>query len=1404
MRTRGILLHLMAALVLGLLAASPVVAFHFPWDQGHDTFQPNPPDESQQPDCPDEDNRCETSHPVDIGADDKVQRSIDFTLSGFGPPLALIRAYHSQDLTDGPFGLGWHTNLTTRLILVTDGAPQTAIVVQGDGKRKRFERQSDGGWASAPGTFQTLTVAADGSAELRDTDGTVQVFDRTGRVTRIRDRNGNALTLAYDTAGVIASATAVGGRALIFTKGADGRIASVADPLGRVFRYTYDAGGYLARATDPAGGETRYTYTGGNLSTVVDARGNTAISLTYDTQDRVTREVLADGAADQFTYLSATQTRVTNPRNFQTLYTFNATGQPTEIRDPLARTTRSTWDANYNRLSHTDGNGHTTTYTYDAQGNLLTETDALSQVTAYTYESTYGQVTRQTDAEGHVTRFEYDSRGNLTKIVDALGNQAALTYDARGRLASATDPRGNATAYGYDADGNLASVTDALGNAATMTYDAVGNLTGITDAEGRTTRFEYDALNRRTKILDALGSETAFAYDPNGNITAVTDARGAVTTYAYDSRNRLITTTNALAQVERRTYDLNSNPATRVDMAGNTTTYAYDGADQLTTETLPGSAVYRYEYDNAGNQTAVTDPSGVRLVRTYDAIDRLSARTDAANARETYGYDRLGNRTRTERKDSANQVFYTETLAYDALSQAIQVVAGMGQSTDLDYDANGNLTTIADPLGRTSTRAHDALDRIAELTDAAAGVTRYAYDRVGNLTGVTDPKGLVTAYSYDALDRQTRLDSPDTGVTNAEYDPAGNLVAQTDSRGVAVTHAYDAADRRTATDFPSPGEDRSYLYDQGTNGPGRLSGYDDPSGQTRFTYDARGNVLTESRAVQGRTYALGYTYNGADRLTTLTYPSSLAVTYTYDAQGRVRSISADGQPVLSNIAYLPFGPASTWTDGSGLAHTETFDTDYRPTAITVGTVQDLAYGYDAADNITDWTDALDAARTQRFDYDALDRLTDADGPYGAVAFSYDLVGNRLSKTVGAAQTLYSYATDSHRLQLTTGADSVDYRYDAAGNLIQDSRFTYVYNQANRLAEVKQGGATLATYTYNAEGQRVAKTVGGQTSHFVYGPDGQLFGVYSGTTGAAVEEIVYLGSVPVATVRSGSRYYIHTDHLGTPRLVTDQTRAVVWRWTSDPFGAAAPNQDLDGNGIAFVLNLRFPGQFFDAETGRHYNYFRDYDPALGRYVQSDPVGLLGGISSYAYATHNPVKLIDRFGLEVRYGASPAFGGVGNHVYIYSTETGQAIGRNGSYGWERGTGVPPNYQDFPYVPVDLPENTTERDYMDCILSYPGWNQGGYMPWEDDCHTQAEEAMKHCGTKYPPMWPKGRMNIDDDVADTVDQAKEKVKDVVDDAIRKAAEAVKEAAKDAFKRELKRRLRDARIPIPMIRTSQ
>jgi RHS repeat-associated protein len=166
-----------------------------------------------------------------------------------------------------------------------------------------------------------------------------------------------------------------------------------------------------------------------------------------------------------------------------------------------------------------------------------------------------------------------------------------------------------------------------------------------------------------------------------------------------------------------------------------------------------------------------------------------------------------------------------------------------------------------------------------------------------------------------------------------------------------------------------------------------------------------------------------------------------------------------------------------------------------------------------------------------------------------------------------------------------------------------------------------------TYAHNGQGQRVLKDDGSETL-FAYDEEGQLIGEYD-EYGAAIQETVWFNGMPVAVLVGSNKYYVHTDHLGTPRAITNGN-TVIWRWESDPFGTTAAQEDPDGDLTNFTYNLRFPGQYFDGETGLHYNYFRTYDPSTGRYLESDPIGLAAGLNTYGYALQNPMQYTDPTG------------------------------------------------------------------------------------------------------------------------------------------------------------------------------
>jgi RHS repeat-associated protein len=316
---------------------------------------------------------------------------------------------------------------------------------------------------------------------------------------------------------------------------------------------------------------------------------------------------------------------------------------------------------------------------------------------------------------------------------------------------------------------------------------------------------------------------------------------------------------------------------------------------------------------------------------------------------------------------------------------------------------------------------------------------------------------------------------------------------------------------------------------------------------------------------------------------------------------------------------MSFGGMSGITYGNGLAGSISYDNQYRITGITAGTVMNLSYSqYDANGNITAITNALDGTKNKSFSYDTLDRLSTAtsSGIWGSLGWTYDGVGNR--QTEGS--TVYSYTAGTNKL---TGAGSLNFGYDSNGNISSQAARSYTYNQNQRLIQVVDGAMT-ANYTYNGYGQRVKKTVNGVPTIFHYNAFGQLM-AESNSMGAVTTEYVYLNGQPLAKIEGANVYFYHNDHLGTPQKMTDFSGAVVWSADYKPFGEV----NITTNTI--TNNLRFPGQYYDAETGNNYNYFRDYNPMIGRYIEADPIGQAGGINLYVYAGANSILSADPSGL-----------------------------------------------------------------------------------------------------------------------------------------------------------------------------
>jgi RHS repeat-associated protein len=336
----------------------------------------------------------------------------------------------------------------------------------------------------------------------------------------------------------------------------------------------------------------------------------------------------------------------------------------------------------------------------------------------------------------------------------------------------------------------------------------------------------------------------------------------------------------------------------------------------------------------------------------------------------------------------------------------------------------------------------------------------------------------------------------------------------------------------------------------------------------------------------------------------------------------------NGTSLLTGVIYDPFGPPTAWSWGNGTSTvSRIFDQDGNPKQIVTDGVTN-AYTVDAASRITQITDSGLSSDTWNFtSYDSLDRIKAASSSAKSRGYTYDANSNRLT-TTGTTASTETVSTTSNQLNATSGGVVRTYTYDAAGNTKSFTGTTFTFNQRGRMSAATVSAGTT-NYVYNAIGQLIEKSGNGGTTLLVYDETGHLLGEYS-SSGALIQETIWMGNLPVATLRPGGStvaiYYVHTDHLGAPRKITQPSNnALMWRWDPDTYGSVAPT----ASGLTY--NLRFPGQYALTETGLYYNMARDYDPAMGRYLESDPIGLAGGVNPYAYVAGNPVSFIDPLGL-----------------------------------------------------------------------------------------------------------------------------------------------------------------------------
>jgi RHS repeat-associated protein len=1267
---------------------------------------------------------CEAGNPINGGSGVKRQRETDFGIStlGFTRTFASYVTWQYGDV----LGRAWSSNLHSKRVTFipgTGGAVNTAEVERGDSRHYVFTWiQSQSKWTNSGDIVDRLTEQVDGQGNPVSwnyydaaSDNTEQ-YNAAGQIITLTTREGLVTTFGYNGSNQLTNVTDAFGRALSFIYDGSGRVNHMTDPAGGAYDYTYDANNNLISVTYPADSQgqrkTRiYSYENASfpnaLTGITDENGWRFATYAYD----------ANGLAIQSKHQAAAGVDVnTYSFNYATLFSDTQPQAQTIVTDPLGTARTYTLTTVYGAVATTAtsqpcpscGNSNFSAFTYDGNGNLSSRTDFNNKKVCYWYDTTRNLETTRVEGmlSSETCTTTPPNRPDVRKITTTWN----ATYRLPATIVEPAPGGTKTTTFTYDTSGNLtqkstvAPKNDGSGTNITRTtnwsYGTLGRVATATDPNGKITTYTYYADNDPTlgkrgqvaTITNPASHVTSItAYDANGRALSITDPNGLVTALTYDSRGRLTSRT----------------------VGTETTTYAYDGVGQLTLVTLPDGSTLAYTYDGAHRLTQIADGLGNRIAYTLDA---------------------MGNRIAEQAYDPGNNLQRARSRTYDALNRLQQDLGALNQTTTYAYDNNSNLTTLTDPLNHATGNTYDALNRLTQVLDPANGITQYTYDGTNNLTQVTDPRGLATIYTYDGLNNLTKLVSPDTGTTTSTFDAAGNLLTKLDARGVTATYTYDTINRATQIVYSksgTPSETHSFTYDSGANAKGRLTQVTDPAATTSWTYTSQGRVASKAQQVGSVGRTLSYGYNSGGQLTSITTPSGQQLGYSY-ANNRVTALTINGASLLSTVIVEPFGPLAAWQWSNSLFMFRDYDQDGRLATweFRDGTsILRKDQSFDLASRITAIADPNNPAASQTYQYDVLDRLTLAQtgSPVTRTQqFTYDALGNRLNATLDSAAANLYYTPNANRLQAMVGVVNATYLNGA-------TVLAYTYNNANRMVAVQSSGSPLASYAINALGQRVSKTVGGVTTLFVYDEQGHLLGEYDGS-GNLIQETVWLEDLPVATLRpTGSGYptpiaiyYVHADHLGSARAVTRPSdNALMWQWDNlDPFGANAANENPSGQGT-FKYGLRFPGQYYDAEVGTNYNYFRDYDPAVGRYIESDPIGLAGGINTYVYVSGSPIGSSDQTGLQGIIAPPAPYPPVAPNPPIFTIPELPGSGLDGlPRSRDRDAGRPGDscYQRYP---PNLPRERAGND------PYQGY---AYPAGRDECGN----CLK---CRDPLYWPSGR---------------------------------------------------------------
>jgi RHS repeat-associated protein len=506
---------------------------------------------------------------------------------------------------------------------------------------------------------------------------------------------------------------------------------------------------------------------------------------------------------------------------------------------------------------------------------------------------------------------------------------------------------------------------------------------------------------------------------------------------------------------------------------------------------------------------------------------------------------------------------------------------------------------------------------LTSVTDAAAHVTSYAYDTENNLLSITDAAGHTTSFSYDAFGRVTQTTFPSTLTESYVYSAVGTLTSKTDRKGQTIQYFYDALDRLTSKTYPDS-TSVAYTYDDAS----RLTQVQDATGTYSFLFDNMGRLKQTTTAysfVTGNPFTIVYGYDAASNRTGMTDPNNGHITYTYDTLNRLSNIN-DFNNNSFGFSYDALSRRTQLTRPNGINTNYGYDALSNLLSVLhqagVNTLDGATYTYDLAGNRTSKTNLLNST-TSNYTYDNIYQLTGVTGP-NPESYTYDPVGNRLT-----SQTIPSYTYNSSNEM--TAAGSATYTYDDNGNTLTKTdgsgTTTYSWDFENRLTSAQLPNSSTVAFKYDPFGRRIQKG----TSVYVYEKANLI--QETDTSENVIARYVFGSGVDesLTAYRGGSSEFYQADGLGSVISLSSLAGVLTDSFSYDSFG------NLNSFTGSFTQPFRYTGREADAETGLYYYRARYYDPAVGRFISEDPLGVAAGSNFYSYVANGPTNWVDHFSL-----------------------------------------------------------------------------------------------------------------------------------------------------------------------------